>query len=57
MRTSPFVLALGFLIGAATTPVPASAQEPGVESFELSLFPPIQVRGEDSVIRILRLGL
>ena len=56
MRAFPFVLAVGFLIAVAVSPFQVAAQET-VESFELSLFPPVQLRGEDSAIRILRLGL
>ena len=56
MRASPFVLAVALLLGVAVAPVHVAAQEPG-EKFELSLFPPVQLRGEDSAITILRLGL
>ncbi len=56
MGASRFVLAAGFLIAAAVSPVRGVAQEP-VQNFELSLLPPVQLRGEDSAIRILRLGL
>ena len=55
MRASPFVLVVGFLIAVAVSPIQVAAQE-SVENFELSLFPPLQLRGEDSAIRILRLG-
>ena len=56
MRASPFVLAVTFLVAVAGSPFHGTAQAP-TESFELSLFPPVQLRGQDSTIRILRLGL
>lgn len=56
MRAFPFVLAVGLLIAIVVSPVHVAAQAPS-EGFELSLFPPIQLRGQDSAIRILRLGL
>ena len=49
---------------AATIPAGLVAQDDtpqdtttAAESFELSLFPGVQLRGEDSAIQILRLGL
>ena len=54
MRSSPFVIAVGFLLAVA--PFRVAAQEPS-QNFELSLFPPIQLRGESAEIRIVRLGL
>ena len=64
MKTSLLFFAFG--LGWAATMIPASlvAQDETPqdtatvpENFELSLFPPVQLRGEDSAIRILRLGL
>ncbi len=63
MKTS---LLFAFGLGWAATTIPAglAAQDEtpedtitAAENFELSLFPPVQLRGEDSAIRILRLGL
>ena len=56
VRASRVVLAAVFLAAAAASPAHGAAQEPE-KDFELSLFPPVQLRGEDSAIRILRLGL
>ena len=56
MRAYRSFLAAGFFIAVAVSPALITAQEP-VQNFELSLLPPIQIRGEDSAIRILRLGL
>ena len=64
MKTSLLLFALG-LVGAATAiPTSLVAQDETPQdtttaprSFELSLFPGVQLRGEDSAIRILRLGL
>ncbi len=62
VRASSFVLAIGLVIATTAVPDPVIAQqdtesgEP-IENFELSLFPPVQLRGEGSAIRILRLGL
>jgi hypothetical protein len=53
---TPFLLAVGFLTAAAISPAPGMAQT-NAQSFELSLFPPLQLRGEDAEIRILRVGL
>ncbi len=64
MKTSLLLFAFG--LGWAATTIPASlvAQDETPqdtatvpENFELSLFPPVQLRGEDSAIRILRLDL
>ncbi len=62
MRASPLILVVGFLIAIAAAPAQMEAQQPSgvddsVQNFELSLFPPIQIRSEESAIRILRLGL
>ena len=56
MRASPFVLAVGFIVAVAVSPAQGLAQA-ATHSFEGSLFPPVQLRGEDAEIRILRLGL
>ena len=56
MRASPFVLAVALLTAVTVSPAHVAAQEPA-KNFELSLFPPVQLRGEDSAIAILRLGL
>ncbi len=64
MKTSLLFFAFG--LGWAATTIPESLVAQGEtpqdtatvpENFELSLFPPVQLRGEDSAIRILRLGL
>ena len=62
MRASSLVLAVGILIAGTATldhVVAQQATDAGepIENFELSLFPPVQIRGEASAIRILRLGL
>ena len=56
MRVSPFVLAVALLTAVTVSPALVAAHEP-THNFELSLFPPVQLRGEDSAIAILRLGL
>ena len=56
MRASPFVLAVALLTAVTVSPAHVAAQEPA-KNFEVSLFPPVQLRGEDSAIAILRLGL
>ena len=64
LKTSLLLFAFG--LGWAATTIPASLVAQGetpedttsaAENFELSLFPGVQLRGEDSAIRILRLGL
>lgn len=61
----PLIL-FAFALGVAATTIPAFllAQDESpedtttvAENFELSLFPGLQLRGQDSAIRILRLGL
>jgi hypothetical protein len=56
VRVSPFVLAVALLTAVTVSPAHVAAQEP-TQNFELSLFPPVQLRGENSAIAILRLGL
>ena len=63
MKTS-LLFAFGLCWAATTIPASLAAQDQtpedtitAAENFELSLFPPVQLRGEDSAIRILRLGL
>ena len=62
MKTSLLLFAFG--LGWAATTIPASLvaqdeipEDTTTENFELSLFPGVQLRGEDSAIQILRLGL
>ncbi len=64
LKTSLLLFALGLGWTATTIPVSLAAQDDtpedttsAAENFELSLFPGVQLRGEDSAIRILRLGL
>ena len=64
MKTSLLLFALGLGCAAFTIPGGLIAQDEtpqdtttAPENFELSLFPGVQLRGEDSAIRILRLGL
>ncbi len=64
MKTSLLLFALGLGWAATTIPTSLVAQDEAPQdtatapkSFELSLFPGVQLRGEDSAIRILRLGL
>ena len=64
MKTSLLLFALGLGWAATTIPASLAAQDEtpedttsAAENFELSLFPGVQLRGEDSAIRILRLGL
>lgn len=58
---APFVvLALGIFAAVAVSPTDVVAQDSGQaveKAFELSLFPPIQIRGEEEAISILRFGL
>lgn len=58
---APFaVLAAGLIAAIAVSPADAVAQDSGQsveKAFELSLFPPIQLRGEEEAISILRFGL
>ncbi len=64
MKTSLLLFALGLGCAASTIPTSLVAQDEtqedttaAAEIFELSLFPGVQLRGEGSAIRILRLGL
>ena len=51
--TAAVLVAAGALLAPAS---PAEAQE-GAEPFEFSLFSPLQVRGVDAEIQVLRLSL
>ena len=64
LKTSLLLFAFGLGWAATTIPASLAAQDEtpedttsAAENFELSLFPGVQLRGEDSAIRILRLGL
>ena len=63
MRTAPFILAFGLGWAATTIPTMLHAQDElpedttAAKNFELALFPGVQIRGEDSAIQILRLGI
>lgn len=61
MSKAPLVvLAVGIAAALAVSPLDTAAQEAeeSVEkAFELSLFPPVQIRGADEAIMVLRLGL
>jgi hypothetical protein len=64
LKPALVLLACGLLWATASVPARLAAQNaapqdaaPAFENFELSLFPGAQLRGEDSAIRILRLGL
>ena len=62
LKTSLLLFAFGLNWAATTIPASLVAQDEipedtTTENFELSLFPGVQLRGEDSAIRILRLGL
>ncbi len=64
MKTSLLLFALGLAWAATAIPTSLVAQDEtpqdtttAPKGFELSLFPGVQLRGEDSAIRILRLGL
>lgn len=56
LKATPFVLAAGVLVAALASPAEGVAQD-AAQSFEIGLFPPVQLRGEDAEIRILRLGV
>jgi hypothetical protein len=62
LKTSLLLFAFG--LGWVATTIPASLvaqdeipEDTTMENFELSFFPGVQLRGEDSAIQILRLGL
>ena len=64
MKPALVLLACGISWAAASVPERLAAQNeapqdatPAFENFELSILPGAQLRGEDSAIRILRLGL
>ena len=63
MRTAPSILAFGLCWAATTIPTILHAQDElpenttAAKNFELALFPGVQIRGEDSAIQILRLGI
>ena len=63
VKTAPFILAFGLGWVAGTIPTILHAQDAlpedttAAKSFELALFPGVQIRGEDSAIQILRLGI
>ncbi len=64
LKTSLLLFAFGLGWAATTIPASLAAQDEtpedttsAAENFELSLFPGVQLRGEDSSIQILRLGL
>ena len=63
MKTAPFILAFGLGWVAGTIPTILHAQDElpedatAAKNFELALFPGVQIRGEDSAIQILRLGI
>lgn len=56
MRAFPAVAMLVFAIGLGSIPGKLEAQS-SAESFQLALFNPVQIRPEDTDIRILRLSL
>lgn len=60
MKSLLVVLAVGFFAVIAVSPTEIAAQNSGQsveKAFEFALFPPIQLRGEEEAISILRLGL
>lgn len=60
MKASTFLAAFGLSLAVVAAPTHARAQaaeQAPEQNFELALVPGVQLRGQDSAIRILRLGL